>query len=318
MPRTYEHLNRYEREVIAQMLKEKYSLSQIGRHLGRSPSTIWREFRRNRVRGRYYPRPANGLAQSRLQLARKPQKVMGASKEQVETLLAKYWSPEQIEGRRKLEGDPPISRMTIYRYLYSPRGAGYRKYLRGPGKKKRATRKSHSRIHNQTMIDQRPEEGESRKVAGHWEGDTIQGQTRKEACVVTLVDRATRYLIADLLPRCNAESVNRSVPQFADSGLPCKTVTVDNGMEFASHAKLQKKIATPIFFAEGRNPWQRGSNENTNGLLRQFFPKKTDFAAHSSAQLRWAVELLNNRPRKCLEYRTPKEMMDSFGFALVS
>ncbi|NKB24738.1 MAG: IS30 family transposase [Kiritimatiellae bacterium] len=266
MPRTYEHLNRYEREVIAQMLKEKYSLSQIGRHLGRSPSTIWREFRRNRVRGRYYPRPANGLAQSRLQLARKPQKVMGASKEQVETLLAKYWSPEQIEGRGKLEGDPPISRMTIYRYLYSPRGAGYRKYLRGPGKKK----------------------------------------------------RATRYLIADLLPRCNAESVNRSVPQFADSGLPCKTVTVDNGMEFASHAKLQKKIATPIFFAEGRNPWQRGTNENTNGLLRQFFPKKTDFAAHSSAQLRWAVELLNNRPRKCLEYRTPKEMMDSFGFALVS
>ncbi len=225
---------------------------------------------------------------------------MGASKEQVETLLAKYWSPEQVEGRRKLEGDPPISRMTIYRYLYSPRGAGYRKYLRGPGKKKRATRKSHSRIHNQTMIDQRPEEAESRKVAGHWEGDTIQGQTRKEACVVTLVDRATRYLIADLLPRCNAESVNRSVPQFADSGLPFKTVTVDNGMEFASHAKLQKKIATPIFFAEGRNPWQRGSNENTNGLLRQFFPKKTDFAAHSSAQLRWAVELLNNRPRKCL------------------
>ncbi|NKB23182.1 MAG: IS30 family transposase [Kiritimatiellae bacterium] len=194
MPRTYEHLNRYEREVIAQMLKEKYSLSQIGRHLGRSPSTIWREFCRNRVRGRYYPRPANGLAQSRLQLARKPQKVMGASKEQVETLLAKYWSPEQVEGRRKLEGDPPISRMTIYRYLYSPRGAGYRKYLRGPGKKKRATRKSHSRIHNQTMIDQRPEEGESRKVAGHWEGDTIQGQTRKKACVVTLVDRATRYL----------------------------------------------------------------------------------------------------------------------------
>ncbi len=219
---------------------------------------------------------------------------MGASKEQVETLLAKYWSPEQIEGRRKLEGDPPISRMTIYRYLYSPRGAGYRKYLRGPGKKKRATRKSHSRIHN------------------------IQGQTRKEACVVTLVDRATRYLIADLLPRCNAESVNRSVPQFADSGLPFKTVTVDNGMEFASHAKLQKKMATPIFFAEGRNPWQRETNENTNGLLRQFFPKKTDFAAHSSAQLSWAVELLNNRPRKCLEYRTPKEMMDSFGFALVS
>ncbi|NKB22910.1 MAG: helix-turn-helix domain-containing protein [Kiritimatiellae bacterium] len=106
MPRTYEHLNRYEREVIAQMLKEKYSLSQIGRRLGRSPSTIWREFRRNRVCGRYYPRSANGLAQSRLQLARKPQKVMGASKEQVETLLAKYWSPEQIEGRRKLEGDP--------------------------------------------------------------------------------------------------------------------------------------------------------------------------------------------------------------------
>ncbi|NKB24316.1 MAG: IS30 family transposase [Kiritimatiellae bacterium] len=95
-------------------------------------------------------------------------------------------------------------------------------------------------------------------------------------------------------------------------------MTVDNGMEFASHAKLQKKIATPIFFAEGRNPWQRGSSENTNGLLRQFFPKKTDFAAHSFAQLRWAVELLNNRPRKCLEYRTPKEMMDSFGFALVS
>ncbi|NKB25922.1 MAG: IS30 family transposase [Kiritimatiellae bacterium] len=279
MPRTYEHLNRYEREVIAQMLKEKYSLSQIGRHLGRSPSTIWREFRRNRVRGRYYLRHADGLAQSRLQLARKPQKVMGASKEQMETLLAKYRSPEQIEGRRKLEGDPPISRMTIYRYLYSPRGAGYQKYLRGPGKKKRATRKSHSRIHNQTMIDQRPEEGESRKVAGHWEGDTIQGQTRKEAF---------------------------------------KTVTVDNGMEFASHAKLQKKIATPIFFAEGRNPWQRGTNENTNGLLRQFFPKKTDFAAHSSAQLSWAVELLNNRPRKCLEYRTPKETMDSFGFALVS
>ncbi|NKB22887.1 MAG: helix-turn-helix domain-containing protein [Kiritimatiellae bacterium] len=99
MPRTYEHLNRYEREVIAQMLKEKYSLSQIGRRLGRSPSTIWREFRRNRVRGRYYPRPANGLAQSRLQLARKPQKVMGASKEQVETLLANIG----LQNRLKVE-----------------------------------------------------------------------------------------------------------------------------------------------------------------------------------------------------------------------
>lgn len=317
MPRPYEHLSQREREIIALMLKQEYSLSAIARTLKRAVSTISREVHRNAQGGVYRFRRAHGLAEARRQKPRRPKKIVGRLRERVAKQLGRAWSPEQIAGRGNLQGQEPLCLMTIYRYLTTQEGQALRRYLRGPTKEKRANRERCARIHGQTMIHERPEEVETREVMGHWEGDTIQGKTKKNACLATLVERVSRYLSADLLSRCNAASLNASVCQWADEGYEIKSLTVDNGMEFASHAKLQAQTDIPIYFAEKKKPWQRGTNENTNGLLRWYFPKRTDFSTISPAQLRWAVEELNNRPRKSLGYKTPKEVMAEQGFALV-
>jgi IS30 family transposase len=300
------------------MMHDGCSFSEIGRRLHRSASTISREVHRNGDGNAYYPRKAHYRAYERLKIPRKPKKVVGRIRQLVENGLRKYWSPEQIAGRAQRDGHCSISHPTIYAYVYSAKGQDFLGQLRGPDKGTREKRALFPRIHGRIMMDQRPAEAETREVPGHWEGDTIQGRSKKDACLATLVDRASRYLLADLLPRCNAASLNAAVSQRVAQGLPFKTLTVDNGMEFASHRQLTSQTQLPIYFSEEKKPWQRGTNENTNGLLRQFFPKKTDFSTVSPAELRWAVDLLNNRPRKSLGYKTPKEVMESFGFALVS
>jgi len=316
MPRTYEHINGYEREVIAQMLKEQSGWAAIGRHLGRSASTIYREYHRNRDKEGYRPRWADSQAAARRRVARRPRLIVGAVRRRVRRSLRRYWSPDQIEGRGRLDGQEPLGFMTIYRYLESPDGIGYRKYLRGPSKRRRHNRKTRERIHNRVMIDQRPKEVDARKQPGHWEGDTVRGPMKSATCLMTLVDRTSQFLVSRLLAERTGEALNRSAHR-AMKHLPFETLTVDNGMEFASHKKLEELAGVSVYFAHEKSPWERGLNEQVNGLLRQFFPKGTDFSKVSPAQLRRAVTLLNERPRKSLGYRTPSEVMRSSGFALV-
>ena len=316
MPRAYEQISRYEREVIAQMRKEAAGWTVIGRRLGRAPSTIYREYHRNRSEEGYLPHRADEEAAARRRVARRPRRIVGPVGRWVTEGLRRYWSPDQIQGRGVKEGQAPLSFMTIYRYLERPEGMRYRRYLRGPSPQRRQNRTVRERIHDRVMIDQRPPEAEGRTQVGHWEGDTVRGPMKSSACVMSLVERTSQFLVARRLAERSAEQLNDSARQ-AMKGLPFKTLTVDNGMEFASHKKLEELTGASIYFAHEKSPWERGLNEQVNGLIRQFFPKGTDFSKVSPAQLRRVVTLLNQRPRKSLGYKTPNEVMRSQIFALV-
>jgi len=158
------------------------------------------------------------------------------------------------------------------------------------------------------MIDLRPLIVDLKLRFGDWEADTVRGPMSSSACVMTLVDRRSGYLIARLLPDYSADSLNAAAIE-ALQGFPVHTITVDNGMEFAKFPVLEKELNTQVYFAHAHCPWERGSNENTNGLLRQYFPKGTDFSTISPLQLERAVALLNSRPRKTRRFRTPEEVM---------
>lgn len=312
MPQNYEHINRYERETIAEMRRNGVGWDLIGARLGRAGSSVWREYRRNRsCGGEYYPHAADEMAEKRRHIARKPLKIRGEIKAEVESKLKSYWSPEQIEGRFELEGREMASMMTIYNYLHTEEGEKHREYLRGPGGKRRENKKKFERIHDRVMISERPEEAAGRAVEGHWEGDTIRGPMKSSVCIMTMVDRKSMYLATGKMPTRAARHLNDAVEK-ATIGLPVKTLTVDNGMEFASHKKLSEKIDADIYFAHEGCPWERGLDENTNGLLRQFFPKGTDLEGVSEIELTHVTELINNRPRKALGFRTAKEVMTDY------
>ena len=314
MPYPYEHLSRAEREQIAMRRRQGASRRRVGRELGRSASTIGREIRRNRGKdGSYLAGRADERAQERRHRPRRGRKLADEGlREQVEGELKRYWSPEQISGRHRVMGWARVSRTTIYRHMEKNR-AEYRPYLRGPTRPAEPGR--YQRIRGQHLIDERPPEVERRERVGDWESDTVRGPMATEACLVTHVERKTRYLVTRRMEQRHARELNRLTVE-ALSGLPVHTLTVDHGMEFGCFGELQAALDAKVFFAHKKCPWERGLNENTNGLLRQFFPRGTDFSLLSPADVRRAEEQLNNRPRKCLDYRTPKEAMLGLGVAL--
>ena len=309
MPRTYEHLNQYDREIIAQMLREHSTWLEMGRRLNRSASSIWREYHRNReADGRYAAASAHRKSMDRRRIVRRCPVVVGEMKTWIKSRLKKYWSPEQINGRGSLEGREVASIMSFYRFLDHHEGQHYRKYLRCADPERRMRKRVHERIHERVMIDDRPREVWLRRQVGHWEADTVRGPMKTKPCIMSVVERATHYLVARLLKERQANHLNRAM-KSSFRQLPFKTVTVDNGMEFASHKKLQQQTGVAVYFAHEKCPWERGLNEQVNGLLRQFFPKGTDMGTVSAAQLRRAVSYLNHRPRKSLGYQTPSEAM---------
>ena len=300
MPLRYEHLTQMEREIIAINVRNGVSCRQIAKRLGRAPSTISRELRRNRFAGIYHAQAAHREALKRRRLSRRVRLLdCPGRRSRVERALRDFWSPDQIAGRLS----DVASKSTIYRMIHAdwPR---WRAYLRGPVKK--ASR--YERIRNRKMIVQRPAVVELKLRLGDWEADTIRSPMSSSNCVLTLVDRRSKYLIARLLPDHSADSLNRAAIE-ALQGFEANTITTDNGMEFAKFSVLEQALSTEVYFAHEHCPWQRGLNENTNGLLRQFFPKGTDFSTVSPLQLERAVALLNSRPRKTLGYQTPEEVM---------
>jgi IS30 family transposase len=312
MPRSYEQLNKLEREYIAIRRKQAATQAQIARELGRHRSTVGREVRRNRnARGYYYSVHAHYLALERRRKVRKPKKLAcGPLRRSVERAIRMYWSPEQIEGRRKRKAMEPISRMTIYRHIQE-HSEELSDYLRGPEKH----RPKRERIHGRIMIKDRPQIVENRLRVGDWEGDTIRGPIRSKACIATHVERKSYYLVARKLQQCSGNQMNQETITGME-GLPIHTLTVDNGMEFGSFKKLEQALGIQVYFAEEKKPWQRGRNENTNRLLRQFFPKGTDFSGVNPREVEQAAGLLNNRPRKALNYETPEATMKKAVVAL--
>lgn len=322
----YKHLTIEERESLYLMINQGKSIRSIARSLGRSPSTISRELKRGKSGHRRY-RPS--VAQIRYErrkknCGRKPILSIERNREIVARLLGEQeWSPEQIQHRLALEGNPlQISYATIYRALsnglmdgkkprYVHMSDRYAFHLRRKGKKRKKNGKvnKQGRFAIQYTIADRPEAANLRTESGHWEADTVIGK-RGGALLVTQADRRSRYLLAVKAPNRTAETV-RDAMLFMFSKLPAdklRSITPDRGHEFAKYNDVSSLLNVPFYFADPHSPWQRGTNENTNGLLRQYFPKETSLDELTHDELALVVAKLNLRPRKCLAWRSPFEV----------
>ncbi len=327
----YTRLTLAEREEISRQVAAGQPVRAAGRSLGRAPSTISRELRRaNMTPMTYRAAAAQRVAAAAAPQARRPRTlaINGRLRTYVHTRLAQRWSPEQIAKRLVAEypGDLTmrISHETIYTYLYVlPRGELKREllaYLRHRRKHRKSRRNTHDRrgiIPDMISIEERPAEVAHRTVPGHWEGDLLLGR-RHASALGTLVERTTRTTLLVPLRAKDATSVRqafaremRTLPQQL-----ARSLTYDRGKEMAEHTLFTQQTRVRVFFAHPHSPWERGTNENTNGLIRQFFPKGTDFSTLSHRGIKHVQDLLNGRPRKVLNWRTPSEVFQAHLVAL--
>ena len=313
----YGHLSIDERERIMKMAAQGCSFRVIGHRLGRHPGTISREWRRNlSSTGDYQPHLAQRYYRRRRAAAKEPYRLEtdGRLRRYVRSKLRQYWSPEQISGRLFRERKIHISPVTIYSWIRRDRAGGgtlYR-YLRQSHRRRRKRyggAERRGQIPDRRMIDRRPALVEQRRRIGDWEGDTVEGH-KGSGFIATHVERKSRYTVAVKVANKSADTVTRATLKSMKKLPPekIKTITYDNGKEFAGFKQLEQGLNMRSYFARPYHSWERGTNENTNGLLRQFFPKGMDFSAISQSEVDKASKLLNNRPRKCLNYRTPTEV----------
>ncbi len=319
----YIRLTLSERVIIETLLKEKRSKSYIARKLGRSRSTIGNEVNRWAGSSFFYPAElANEYARQLNITKRNKDKITlnDALKIQVFRGLLNHLSPELISGRLKIvypdDHDMHISHESIYRYIYAhPQGKVNKKLIKLLLRKKTRRRSNKKRagprgkIKDAISIENRPGTVEDRKEAGHWEGDLVIG-ARHKSCIGSIVERKSRYT---LLIKLNDKKSKTVCVAFAKKlnkqpGLFKKSMTYDNGKEMAEHKFITQQTGMDIYFAHPYSSWERGTNENTNGLIRRFYPKKTDFNSVGQQDLDWLQDYLNNRPRKVLGYYTPKEI----------
>ena len=317
-------LSMSERESIL-ALKGQHGVREIARRLGRSPSTISRELRRHCGVNGYRATRAHALA---FELARRPKEAKLNTNEalriRVQNDLEKNLSPEQISGRLRHDfpDDPEmqVSHETIYQSLYVLSRGGLKRELvkklrtgRTLRKSKNSTETRRGRIKDMTLIAERPPEAADRAVHGHWEGDLIIGKDHKSA-IGTVVERKTGYLIlVHLTPGCNRvdavhDGLIRKMVDLPD--LLRRTLTWDQGVEMHRHKEVTIAADLAIYFCDPHSPWQRPTNENTNGLLRQYFPKGTDLSVYSQEDLDYVAWEMNDRPRKRLNYLKPNEMIE--------
>lgn len=302
----HRHLNKEDRACIALLLRRQYSYSEIAKVVGVDHTTISREVNRNSDNeGRYDARSAEKKARGRRRESRTKYRLIDtnpALKQIIDTKLEDDWSPDQIVSR---QGISSVS--SVYRYL--DRHPYLKKYLRRAGRRRRryGTKRIPSRYQaNKRSIHERP----PIRSIGHWEGDTIVGAERKLR-IVTYVDTLSGYLVAAKVPG-GADSIHaKAKSQFKE--LPCSSITYDNGSEFALHQLIERDTKARVYFADPGKPNQRGANENVNGLLRQYFPKGSSFATITDSDVKRAVSRLNNRPRKRLNYLTPREYLEREG-----
>ena len=310
----YTHLTIEEREKAMIMQNAGESIRKIASELKRNASTISREFRRNAVGAISY---SANTAQNRYERRRKHcrRKLIFQNEklaQYVKEKLNLQWSPEQIAGRAKLEGfETPFSYASIYRAVSNRiLPISLHKQMRIKSKKRsRKTDDKRGKILDCLTIHDRPKSALSRKVFGHWESDTVLGQ-RKTGSIGTHVERKTGYLIAFKMADRKGDAFNAAtVKAFEKLPRKCKkSFTVDRGVEFYSHKQLAAKTAMKVYFCDPYSSWQRGTNENTNGLLRQYFPKGSSFKVITPKILQQVVDSINHRPRKRLGFRSPYEV----------
>ena len=314
---SYTQLSTIERSELYKLrVIDKLSITDIGRRLNRDKSTISRELSRNTDERQigYLPDTAVALMKARRQQAKvKFQSISAETIKEVKQRLEQHHSPEQLAGRMEREGLGKISYETIYLMIYANHQEMgiYQQYLRQKHKQRRRKSRNQKRggIPNRVGIEHRPKIADLKTEIGHWESDTVIG-CNHTGIVVTHVDKASKYLLAGLAKNKTMDEINRVTLKLFEPVKPdfCKTMTFDNGREFCGHEKLSERLQIDTFFANPYHSWERGLNEHTNGLIREFYPKSTNFKIVKEEDFQKVVNLINHRPRKSLDYRTPYEV----------
>ena len=311
--RQYTQLTQEQRYHISGLRKAGTRSVQIARVLGVSKSTISRELARNAGQRGWRPAQAQRMRDARRQNLAPAKRILDEDWKEVERLLCQDFSPEEVSGRLANEDRLKVSHEWIYQHVIADKRAGgelwthlrcrkkYRKRY-GSGQERRG------QIPNRISIEARPTVVDEKSRVGDWEGDLIIGKDHKGA-VVTLVERKTRFLVAQAVPSKEADGVGRAIVKSLQPHQPvCKTITFDNGKEFTNHEEMASRLGADIYFAHPYHSWERGLNENTNGLLRQYLPKTMDLREATSAQVAFAVNRINHRPRKTLGFKSPYEV----------
>ena len=313
---SYSQLTQDQRYQIYEMKHEGKTQKQMAKAVGVHPSTISRELQRNQGQRGYRPHQAHAMALERRDIPRRPPTFTGKLRQTVEDKLREDLSPEQISGWLKKHHKPSVSHERIYQHVWEDQAQGgdlhthlrhaHKKYRKRYGKRDRR-----GTIPDRVGIEQRPKVVERRSRVGDWELDSVLGRQESQA-IVSAVERRSRFTILAKVDQRKAETVGAAV---IDALGPHKervlTLTSDNGREFANHQQIAQGLGAGFYFARPYHSWERGTNENTNGLLRQYIPKKCSLDKIGTEELRFVMERLNHRPRKCLGYKTPDEVFFS-------
>lgn len=309
----YTQLTDYERYQIYSLKKAGHNQKEIALLLGRSPSTISRELKRNTGLRGYRPAQAQRLSDNRRSEAAKHRKVTPEVYDQIECLLRQELSPQQVVGYLKRWQKIKLHHETIYQLIYEDKSQGgdlYR-HLRiaaKPYRKRYGHYDRRGKLKNRVSIEERPIIVGLRRRVGDWEGDTIIGKNRQSA-LLTIVERKTLYtVIVRLSGKHAAKLADEAIKHLEPLANRLKTLTLDNGLEFADHQRISQRLGVNIYFAHPYASWERGINENTNGLIRQYFPKQTDFNEVTDEEIEFVVNRLNSRPRATRGGKSPNEL----------
>ncbi len=313
---TYRQLTLEDRVLISHLRWQGLSYAEVASQMGRHRSTIYREFERNschRTDGAYRPTKADSRTRGRRSRSRRNRHYDEHDFKLVRYYLRQKWSPEQIKGFLKVNGFQPISHETIYQYIWRDKANGglLWTHLRQSLKQRRKRYKaydSRGRLANKRHISERPDSVEARKYKGHWEIDTVMGRGSKD-CIVTMNERKTGFVMIGKLRDRSTKSLNKKTKRLIGRDpLSFKTITADNGTEFHQYKEIERSANVRFYFANPFHSWERGSNENLNGLIRQYLPKGTSMAELTQQQCDIIAGRLNSRPRKRFNFKTPEEI----------
>jgi len=309
----YGHIKKAERSEIAILLKKRYSHGDIAGVLNRDKGTISREIKKNSTNGVYDPEKAHAKARiKRMYSKYQGMKVVGNKelKNYVEEKMKEDWSPEEISGRIK-EKDKHIKYISpkgIYKFVYSVYGRRLEKHLACLGKKKGTPRAKVNKLEGRVFIDQRPKIVGNKRRFGDWEGDFIVSGKQGKGVLLVLHERKSRYALAKRIVGLNMKTAYQYIFEMT-GGIVINTLTLDNDIIFRKHKELSLMLGVPVYFCHPYHSWEKGGVENTNKLIRRYIPKGSDISKYSDEYIQMIQDKLNTRPRKCIGYKTPKEVM---------
>ena len=310
---SYSQLTENKRYQIYALKKAGHSQHEIAEYIACSPSTISRELKRNSGQRGYRPKQAQQFSQERRKTAHKARKVTEEVYEKIKILIRQELSPQQVVGYMEKFERTSLHHETIYQLVYADKRSGgdlyqHLRIISKPYRKRYGSSERRGRIKNCVSIDERPDVVERRNRIGDWEGDTVIGKGRKGA-LLTVVERKTLYTVIRRLTGKRADLLaEEAIKAMAEMKEKVKTITFDNGLEFSAHESIAEGLESDIYFAHPYASWERGINENTNGLIRQYFPKNTNFNEVTDEEVQFVMDRLNSRPRATRNFKSPNEM----------